>query len=94
MSKLPLSPLRDNNLLRNFLNTGPSAVHGGKNETAMCYCEEFDSLTDIWDDNGLSKCFFYTLSSVLLVFFIAPVCMQIVKMKRFVFYFLVFCISK
>ena len=90
MGKLPLSNWRGNQLLENFLTTGLSAVVDGNNKTTICYCEELDSLTDIWHDIGLSKCFYFTIALVLLILFIAPVFMQIVKMKRFVFYIFVF----
>ena len=89
MNNLNISSFSGYHLLQNELTTTASAEHGN-GETALPYCENFDSFTDVWYDNGVSKCFYFTLSAALLILLAVPVCMEILKLKRFVFYLLVF----
>ena len=84
MKKLHFEPLNGKSLLENVLITTAATAHHSNNGTTVSYCGAVDSLTDIWHDGGLSKCFYFTLSSILLMVLTAPVCVQITKMKKLV----------
>lgn len=52
------------------------------NNQSVSFCGPGRTFTPIWNTNGFSSCFYFSLSSVLLLLLSVPLLMQIFKMKK------------